>query len=106
MNYVFAIEAKEKLKTMTEAKKNKMQSGKKIYIGHEKREGWLGELPFYIFWCESCGNYAKDYPHGHIEFQYLKCSYCDMLHDFVPWWFFWKVLWDTIKFSLINRPRL
>lgn len=26
-----------------------VRSGRKIYIGHEKREGWKGELPFYLF---------------------------------------------------------
>lgn len=28
--------------------------GAKIRFGYEKIEGWRGELPFYIFWCENC----------------------------------------------------
>jgi hypothetical protein len=67
--------------------------GVKLYLGHEQREGWSGKLPFYLFHCETCGNWAKDYPHGYVEERHLNCSYCGMYHEFVPlrtrlvvWW--------------------
>lgn len=47
---------------------------KKVYIGHEMRVGWLGKLPFYLFFCFSCGEVAKDYPHGYTN--YLLCPHC------------------------------
>lgn len=47
---------------------------KKVYIGHERRMGWSGKLPFYLFFCFSCGEVAKDYPHGYTN--YLLCPHC------------------------------
>ena len=104
MNIVFAREAQEAIKKMSRWQKFQMQyRGKKICLGQEKRDGWTGELPFYLFWCRGCEHYAKDYPHGYIERQYLNCSYCGTGHDFVPWWVPWVGLWQAIKFSFKYR---
>lgn len=72
-------------------------SGAKVYLGHEQREGWSRKLPFYLFCCEACGNWAKDYPHGHIERRYLNCSYCKAYHPFVPWWAGLAALWQNVS---------
>lgn len=58
--------------------------GRKHYLEHEQRDGWKGELPFYLFWCDACEHFSKDYPHGHTERQYLLCSYCGTHHSFIP----------------------
>ena len=72
-------------------------SGAKVYIGHDQREGWSGKLPFYLFFCEACGNWAKDYPHGHVERRYLNCSSCKAHHSFVPWWALLDTLWRNVS---------
>jgi len=80
-----AIEAREAVKKCTKLQIFLMKTlGKKVYISHEKHEGWRGELPFYLFWCALCERFAKDYPHGFIETQYLSCPHCNQRHGFVP----------------------
>ena len=87
MNIPFAIEAKVALAKTTPLQRFLMsQRGKKLYLGDEQRTGWLGKLPFYLFLCKDCGHHAKDYPHGHIERQYLLCSHCGAHQYFIPWW--------------------
>ncbi len=77
-----------------------IRSGRKAYIGHETREGWTGALPFYLFWCDACERYAKDYPHSFPEKRYLSCSNCSAYHRFVPWWIpLWK-LWHLLRISI------
>jgi len=48
----------------------------KIYAFHARKEGWSGELPFYIVKCSGCKQYFLDYPHGHRE--YFNCPICDL----------------------------
>lgn len=104
MNLALAREAQEALKKTTAWQQFCMKMrGKKIYLGSEQKEGWSGSLPFYLFWCESCDHYAKDYPHGHIERRYLVCSYCTEQHDFVPWWVPFAQLWDLARFAVRYR---
>ena len=86
MNRAFSAEANIALRTATSMQKFRLRYGAKVYLGHEKREGWKGELPFYLFVCHKCECYAKDYPHGHVERQYLLCSHCDARHGFTPLW--------------------
>ena len=97
MNTVFAAEANDALAKATPREKRLMeQNGKKLYIGHEQREGWSGALPFYLFFCKDCGRYAKDYPHGYLDLRYLLCSHCRAHHDFVPWWAEFALLWQRV----------
>jgi len=44
-----------------------------VYVGHETRPGWSGDLPFYVFKCPIHG-LVKDYPHGFND--RLDCSTC------------------------------
>lgn len=99
MNAQYGIEAQAAVKKMSGWQKIQMKRGKKIYLGHEQREGWTDKLPFYLFWCEDCEHFAKDYPHGYIENQSLICSHCGLRHDFTPWWVPWVQLWQVIKMS-------
>lgn len=100
MNFVFCREAQETAKKLSWWKKFKMmQLGRKVYVGHEKREGWSGKLPFCLFYCPDCKRIAKDYTHGHIERRYLICSYCDARHDFIPWRVEWVTLLESIKLA-------
>lgn len=86
MNITLAAEAKEAVAKTTPFQRFLMSQGKKLFIGEERRAGWSGKLPFYLFFCGDCGHYAKDYPHGFIERQYLLCSHCGAHHSFVPLW--------------------
>ena len=87
MNSILAREAQkavERISLWQEFKANIL--GRKIYLGHETREGQSDKLPFYLFWCDACDHYAKDYPHGYIDgCKYLICSYCEVRHYFVSW---------------------
>jgi len=104
-------EARRLAETRTEEERYLMQKrGKKIYVGHEgpeKHESWSGSLPFYLFWCEECEHWVKDYPHGYIERQYLRCHYCDAYHEFVPRSVKFRMLWKELKllfrFALLRR---
>jgi hypothetical protein len=85
MNIVFAAEAEEALAKTTPRQRSLVcEKGEKLYLGHEQRAGWNGELPFYLFLCEVCARPAKDYPHGFTGNQYLSCSHCGERHDFIP----------------------
>lgn len=96
-------EARQLAETRTEQERYLMQKrGKKIYVGHEgpeKHEGWSGSLPFYLFWCEECEHWCKDYPHGYEERQYLRCHFCDARFDFVHWTTRLKMAWETVKLN-------
>jgi hypothetical protein len=48
----------------------------KLFLGHEKLEGWNGPVPTYLFWCDQCFNYVKDSPRGFTHRQYLRCPLC------------------------------
>jgi len=104
MNFAFASEAKVALAKTTSFQRSLMSRwGKKIYLGHESRRGWSGTLPFYLFLCDVCGHHAKDYPHGHIERQYLLCSHCDAHHSFIPRWLGLVKLWQSLHAFATHR---
>lgn len=104
MNVAFAREAREAFLKMSPLGRSLLvETGEKVYLGHEQREGWSGKLPFYLFWCHDCGHYAKDYPHGHIERQYLLCSQCGAHHDFRPWWAGILALWQDVTSSFRRK---
>lgn len=47
----------------------------RVHVFEAIKAGWLGSLPFYVFRCETCGEYALDYPHGYSG--YFSCPVCD-----------------------------
>jgi hypothetical protein len=47
-----------------------------VFVGYGKREGWSGELPFYIVKCGRCKQYFLDYLHGYSG--YFLCPECDL----------------------------
>ena len=47
--------------------------GINVYLGHYKRDGWKGELPFYLFECPIHG-LVYNYPQGYN--QRLECPIC------------------------------
>jgi len=57
--------------------------GFKVLLKYERKPGWNGELPFYMFKCQNCKLLACDYPHGFEERQYLSCPECGERIDFV-----------------------
>ncbi len=95
--YLDAAQLNKYLPALSESRKKAIRSGEKIRVCEEQREGWSGKLPFYIFWCPRCENYAYDYPHGHIERQSLNCHRCGDRVDFRPWWIELAQLWALIK---------
>lgn len=97
MNKDFDQEAQEAVKKLTLGQLDSVRHRrKKFYLGHEQREGWSGALPFYLFWCEQCGEFAKDYPHSYIDRRYLMCSSCAARYSFVPWWASLALFWQGI----------
>lgn len=84
--------------------KARARRGEKVYLGHETRPGWKGELPFYLFECSRCRMLVKDYPHGFPERQYLSCSECGQRIDFVEFRVRLKEFFATI--SLAFRLKL
>lgn len=106
MNIAFVMEARQALEKTSSFQKFLMKCrGEKIYLGDEQREGWTGKLPFYLFWCGRCEKYAKDYPHGYIERQYLICSHCGEIYNFVPWWVAWVSFWQFIRLAIKYRSK-
>lgn len=97
MNQIFAEEARVALTTTTARQRALMRRGAKIRLAKEQRAGWKGKLPFYLFWCAACKNFTKDYPHGHIERQYLSCSHCGAYHSFIPWWAEFAALFQRLR---------
>lgn len=99
-------EARRLAETRTERERYLMQKcGKKIYLGHEgpdKHEGWTGELPFYLYWCQHCEHWAKDYPHGFEDRQRLACPNCQARESFVSFKTKLKVFWGTIWFIMVG----
>lgn len=79
---------------------NQIRDGAKIEVCKEQREGWSGELPFYIFWCEDCATFSYDYPHGREHRRYLTCNHCSQSIDFRPWWVELVELSQVVKFWL------
>ena len=77
----------------------RIRQGRKHYLRHERREGWTGDLPIYLFWCGKCKRISLDYPHGLIQNRYLTCQNqnCRTNTDFVPWWVAWVELWEIVK---------
>lgn len=101
MDFALQIEA-----NIAERKLNPLQLyliqnwGKKLFLGRETRPDWTGYLPFYLFWCGVCMRFAKDYPHGWHENQYLNCSNCGAKYPFVPWWMHWRIKWENLKIRI------
>ena len=98
MNWENGAGLNRHLPSLTESQKKKIRNGKKIEVCTEMREGWTGDLPFYIFWCGRCENFSYDYAHGYPHNQYLNCHRCSGWVDFRPWWVDWVELWHMIKF--------
>jgi hypothetical protein len=102
----FANEANEAMENVGRLARWRMRSlGRKHYLKHDRKEGWTGELPFYLFFCDACDRFSMDYPHGFIERRYLNCSHCGARHSFVPWWVEWAIAWQTLKFAAFHRFR-
>lgn len=87
---------------LPEWQKELAKAGKKIYLGHETRPGWSGELPFYLFQCPDCKMLGKDYPHSWPERQYLSCPECGSRIDFVRFWTGVKILFSMFSFLKIR----
>ena len=84
MNFVFSRKAQEAVKKMTQWQKFKIVVlGMRIYLGHERHEGWSAANPFYLFWCYACGKYSKDYPHSSLAVPRLDCCYCGAARYFI-----------------------
>lgn len=49
--------------------------GFSVFLGYGIREGWKGELRFYLFNCLGCHQLRVDYPHGYND--HLNCPQCD-----------------------------
>jgi len=64
----------------TEEQKNKARKGKKIFLGNGRRDGWRGELPFYLFWCKRCEKFSVDYKHWFNPF--VTCQSCGTQFSF------------------------
>ena len=45
----------------------------RAYVGHRRRPGWTGSLPFFAFKCPIHG-IVEDYPHGWDN--YFNCPRC------------------------------
>jgi len=85
MNLLFANEAREALTKFSRWDLWRVRNmGAKLPLGEECREDWTGYLPFYLFWCDDCQRYSKDYPHGHLHRQSLNCNLCGRYEGFVP----------------------
>lgn len=72
----------------TEEQKKRAKRGKRVFLGNGRREGWSGELPFYLFRCRRCKQFSVDYTHGVSEKppkdQYIACQNpdCGILINF------------------------
>lgn len=47
----------------------------KAYVGHRRKPGWAGALPFFAFKCPIHG-IVEDYIHGFEGDEYLSCPRC------------------------------
>lgn len=65
------------------SKKILAEMGFKVFLKYDRKIGWSGELPFYLFWCSDCHRFVCDYPHGFPENQYLNCPECRRRFGFV-----------------------
>lgn len=77
-------EAQKELEELTETQKEDIRRGKIHYLREETRQDWTGYLPFYLFYCSSCGQFYKDYKHGFRP--YVACYRCGIHHDLIPRW--------------------
>ncbi len=105
MNWENARGLRENLDKLSGWQKSRIRRGVKIEVAKEQRQGWRGELPFYIFWCFGCEDYSYDYAHGHIERRYLNCHRCNFHVDFVPWWVQLRMLWEAVRFRLSSGAK-
>lgn len=81
MSTELILEIRQELEELSlEEKESMKERGEKIYVGHETRPGWSGYLPFFIFWCDKCEKYRKDYAHGFDP--YLTCDSCHVSYYF------------------------
>ena len=47
----------------------------RTYVGHQRRPGWVGSLPFYAFRCPKHG-IVEDHLRGFEGDEYLNCPLC------------------------------
>lgn len=64
-------------------KKRLAKLGFALFLKMDRKQNWSGELPFYLFCCEGCGQLVTDYPHGFPENQRLVCPECGFRRSFV-----------------------
>jgi len=76
-----AIEIQQAVSDLSTFSKWRLKHGQKIFLGLETRKNWTGYSPFYLFWCQNCSRYAKDYPRGFFQ-NYLCCPFCETTYDF------------------------
>ena len=65
--------------TVLDASKQQESQAKKggvVFLGNGTRDGWTGELPFYLFRCPGCKKLRCDYSHGWPKTQYVSCHKC------------------------------
>ena len=105
MDWANDTKLNEYLPKLSWLQEKRIRNGAKIKVCEEQWLGWTGKLPFYIFWCSDCDGFGYDYPHGHIEAQYLNCHRCDTRIDFVPWWVALQQLWYVAKYMFRGGAR-
>ncbi len=98
--FIDAAQLNKYLPTLSESQKREIRNGGKIQVCEEQREGWVGKLPFYIFWCPRCDNFSYDYMHGFIDRQHMICHRCHEQIDFSPWWIELAQAWEVAKWML------
>ena len=104
VNFAYKLEAQRAWRELPKWKRSAIKAfGIRYKLGQEQKEGFTAPLPFFLFFCERCGHESKDYPHGHIDRQYLLCSNCDITHNFVPYWVPFAELWALTKFAFSVR---
>lgn len=98
----YRAEAEKRYNELSGSSKQRIDLGWRRYLGFEKREGWSGYLPFYLFKCYSCRNLAKSYTQGYRG--YLTCSSCGAKNGYVLWWRVWTILrgWYNRQFHSLS----
>ncbi len=103
MNFEFQAEAGRLWQMLSSRDQRRVRGGTKHFVGAQQRQGWSAPIPCYVFWCDACDRHTFDYPHGHIERQYLLCANCQAYHEFVPWWVPLRQTWELFRF-LVTIP--
>lgn len=83
--------------------------GRVVFVYHDRRPGWGGDLPFYIFKCpnDECLNHERlaiDYPHGFPgSTMRVTCPDCGENKYFPTWKYRLKEIWLLLKLRF-KRP--